>query len=384
MTAPAIELVGLEKSYAGTPAVDGIDLAVPPGSFLVLLGPSGCGKTTTLRMLAGLEAPTGGEIRFGERLVASGSRGVAIAPGKRDAGLVFQSYALWPHMTVRANVEWPLKVARWPAARRRERVAEVLQLLGIAELEQRYPGEISGGQQQRVAIARMIAPSPGVLLFDEPLSNLDAKLRVETRGELLRVHRATGATSVYVTHDQVEAMTMATHVALMRDGRIEQFGTPAELLARPQSAFVATFIGTPPANVLDAQVRGGRFMRDDNNLGEAADLDAGPLAEGGAVQLMYRAESLALVPEGGQGCLAVEFADSTPLAGRHVVAGWASGTRISVVTEQPPEAIVGERLWIRVPDRPDAVFGGDGRRLAEGCPPSEALEAAAGSAAVAR
>ncbi|HXV92303.1 MAG TPA: ABC transporter ATP-binding protein, partial [Pseudonocardia sp.] len=284
--AAGIRLRGLRKEFGATAAVDGIDLEVPPGAFLVLLGPSGCGKTTTLRMLAGLESPTGGEIRFGDRVVAGS--GPELPPGRRDAGLVFQSYALWPHMTVRANVEWPLKVARQPRGRRRERVAEVLDLLAIGELAERYPGEISGGQQQRVAIARMIAPSPSVLLFDEPLSNLDAKLRVETRAELLRVHRATGATSVYVTHDQVEAMTMATHVALMRDGRIEQFGPPAELLAQPASDFVATFMGTPPANLFDAVVREGRLVLGD--VGDIGGADLGPadgLDEGRPVRVMY-------------------------------------------------------------------------------------------------
>src|SRR5690606_16484435 len=181
---------------------------------------------------------------------SDGERGWVIEPSKRDAGLVFQSYALWPHMTVAGNIDWPLKVAGLDRSRRRERIAEVLDLLGIGQLAERYPNEISGGQQQRVAIARMIAPKPGILLFDEPLSNLDAKLRVEMRTELLRVHRATGATSVYVTHDQVEAMTMASHVAVMNGGRIEQFGSPADLVAQPETAFVATFVGTPPANLV--------------------------------------------------------------------------------------------------------------------------------------
>lgn len=208
----ALELRGLEKRFGTNLAVAGVDLAVPHGAFLVLLGPSGCGKTTILRMLAGLEVPTGGELCLDGTVVADGRRGVVVPAGRRHIGLVFQSYALWPHMTVRGNVAWPLKVARHDRAERRGRVDEVLDLLGIGALAERYPGELSGGQQQRVAIARMIAPRPRVLLFDEPLSNLDATLRAEMRSELLRVHRATGATSVHVTHDQVEATTMATHV----------------------------------------------------------------------------------------------------------------------------------------------------------------------------
>jgi iron(III) transport system ATP-binding protein len=321
-----ITVRGLEKRFGSSTAVDGIDLAVPQGAFLVLLGPSGCGKTTTLRMLAGLERPTAGEIRFGDRVVVGD--GTVVPPSRRGAGLVFQSYALWPHMTVRANVEWPLKVAGTPD--RGGRVAEALDLLSIGELAARYPGEISGGQQQRVAIARMIAPRPSVLLFDEPLSNLDAKLRVETRAELLAVHRATGATSVYVTHDQVEAMTMATHVALMREGRIEQFGPPLELVEQPATAFVATFMGTPPANLI-----------------LATDADGTP------VQHMYRADALRLDPAGA---LETRYAETTPLAGRYVVTGMRDGTRISVVAEAPPRLALGDVMRVALPARPDAVF----------------------------
>ena len=353
-TTPAIELTGLRRDYGATAAVDGIDLAVPPGSFLVLLGPSGCGKTTTLRMLAGLESPTGGEIRLGGRTVASGGRGVTVPPGKRGAGLVFQSYALWPHMTVRGNVEWPLKIAKLDRSRRAARATDVLRMLDIAELAGRYPGEISGGQQQRVAIARMLAPEPAILLFDEPLSNLDAKLRVETRAELLRIHRATGATSVYVTHDQVEAMTMATHVALMRHGRIEQFGSPADLLRRPASAFVAAFVGTPPANVLPAVVREGRYQRDGIGFG------ASSLPDGTEVRLMYRAESLALDPEG---TLELEVIESSPLAGRWLLTGSSGGDRVTVVETDEPALALGARARLRVPDQPDAVFDADGARM---------------------
>lgn len=345
-----IRLTGIGKRFGGVPAVDGIDLEVPDGAFLVLLGPSGCGKTTTLRMLAGLEDPTAGEIRFGDRVVA-GPGGV-VPPGRRDAGLVFQSYALWPHMTVRANVAWPLTVARTPAAERDARVDEVLDLLAIGPLADRYPGEISGGQQQRVAIARMIGTRPSVLLFDEPLSNLDAKLRVETRAELLRVHRSTGATSVYVTHDQIEALTMATHVALMRDGRIEQFGPPSALLDDPATDFVATFMGTPAANVLDAVAVDGRLDRGGVDLGPA-----GPVGPGAAVRAMYRPESLRLGPADAAGpVLPVEFAEATPLAGRVVVTGFHQGTRLSVVTDEVPAAGPGDPLRVLVPDRPDRLF----------------------------
>jgi iron(III) transport system ATP-binding protein len=345
-----IAIEQLHKRFGATVAVDRVDLHVPPGAFLVLLGPSGCGKTTILRMLAGLEDPTGGAIRFGDQLVASGARGVVVPPGKRNAGLVFQSYALWPHMTVRENVEWPLKVQRWNAVQRRDRSAEVLALLGIAQLGARYPAELSGGQQQRVAIARTIAPRPSVLLFDEPLSNLDAKLRAEMRTELLRVHRLTGATSVYVTHDQVEALTMATHVAVMRDGNVEQFGAPRELLERPATPFVATFIGTPPANLIAAQVEHGRFRY--------KQIDLGPADRSGDDSprwLMYRADTLAIHATPDPHCLPVEFAEATPVAGRAVVTVWDDHQRLNIVADALPDAHLGDRLYVAFPPQPAMV-----------------------------
>ncbi len=346
----SIALRDLTKRFGGTTAVDGVALAVPPGAFLVLLGPSGCGKTTILRMLAGLEVPSGGEILMNGTLVASGERGALLSAEKRGAGLVFQSYAIWPHMTVHSNVEWPLKVAKWSRDDRRRRVGEVLKLLDISGLAERYPGEISGGQQQRVAIARMIGPKPRVLLFDEPLSNLDAKLRMEMRTELLRVHRATGATSVYVTHDQVEAMTMATHVAVMQNGRVEQFGPPEALLEAPASPFVARFIGTPPANLIRATRQGDRLMFEDVTF--AAENDP----PGDTVLLMLRPERLSLHPEPGERRLPFEFAESTPMAGRFVVTGWLNGERLAVVTDGIPPANLGDTLYAELPTEPDAIF----------------------------
>jgi iron(III) transport system ATP-binding protein len=359
-SAAGLTIEGLRKDFGATAAVDGISLAVPEGSFLVLLGPSGCGKTTTLRMLAGLETPTGGEIRFGERIIARGDGSVLVPPADRGAGLVFQSYALWPHRTVRGNIEWPLTVAGWSKGERRSRVDEVLSTLAIAELADRYPGEISGGQQQRVAIARMIAPKPKVLLFDEPLSNLDAKLRVDTRSEIVNLHRTTGATSVYVTHDQVEAMTMATHIALMRDGRIEQFGTPRELLETPQTAFAATFIGTPPANIIPGKIETGHLSVAGVNCGAAP-----ASAPDGAVTVMYRAASLQLDADATcLGSLPATFADQVPMAARWVIgAELADGTRVSVGQSQPVDLRPGQRLGVRLPAVPDACFDSTGMRM---------------------
>lgn len=355
-----ITLQDLRKDFGSAAAVDGISLEVPAGSFLVLLGPSGCGKTTTLRMLAGLEDPTGGEIRFGDRTVARGDGTVSVDSSRRGVGMVFQSYALWPHKTVRGNIEWPLQVAKWAREERRARVDEVLGLLDIDRLADRYPGEISGGQQQRVAIARTIAARPGVLLFDEPLSNLDAKLRVDTRAELLRVHRATGATSVYVTHDQVEAMTMATHVALLREGRIEQFGTPAELLATPATAFTATFLGTPPAAILPATALADRLLVGGRDMGERPEgLPEGP------VQLMYRSSGPRLAEVMGPRCLPATFVDQVPMAERWVLGVEVDGgIRVSISQDSPAPHRSGDAVIVQLPPAPEACFDASGHRLA--------------------
>jgi iron(III) transport system ATP-binding protein len=356
--APSIALRGLTKRFGNSVAVDGVDLAVPGGAFLVLVGPSGCGKSTILRMLAGLEEPSGGEIAFDGRIVSDGGRGIALPPAKRGIGLVFQSYALWPHMTVAGNVAWPLKVARWPAPRRQKRTGDVLEMLGIGALAARYPGEISGGQQQRVAIARMIAPEPPVLLFDEPLSNLDAKLRVEMRTELLRLHRATGATAVYVTHDQMEALSMASHVAVLRDGRLEQMAPPRELMRAPATAFVATFIGTPPGNLLKVDRADGML-----NYGRIP-LAHADINGGDRFQLHYRPEDLRLAAEPGPRRIPVRLAEATPMAGRLVVTGLNNGIRLVALADADRAIEVGSDMLMEMPERPASIFDESGRRLA--------------------
>lgn len=344
-----ISLNQVTKSFAGTAAVNDISFSVPKGAFLVLLGPSGCGKSTMLRMLAGLEQPTGGQIRFGDTLVADGDAGFVLPPANRDTGLVFQSYALWPHMTVAGNIEWPLKVAKLSVEERRIRIKDAMNMLGIEQLANRYPGEISGGQQQRVALARMIAPRPSVMLFDEPLSNLDATLRVEMRSELLKVHAATGATSVYVTHDQVEAMTMATHVAVMNRGRIEQFDAPERLLAEPSSAFVAGFVGTPPANLIP--------ISDGKWFGAIAD----PSLPNVTGRAMVRAETIDLVDEPGPRTLNLTLAEIVPMAGRRLVTGIANDVRITAVIDGVSR--LPKELRFRLPDVPAAIFDSEGKRI---------------------
>ncbi|WP_120003795.1 ABC transporter ATP-binding protein [Nesterenkonia muleiensis] len=344
----------LVKSFGDQRAVNEVSMDLPAGALLVLLGPSGCGKTTTLRMIAGLEDPSGGRIRFGDKTMADGDSGAAVPAEKRGIGMVFQSYALWPHMTVRANVEWPLKVAGWGTAERRRRSAEVLGMLGIDHLAERYPGQLSGGQQQRVAIARTVAPRPQVLLFDEPLSNLDARLRVDTRAELVEVHRRSGATSVYVTHDQIEALAMATHIAVLKEGRLEQFGTPDELLENPQTAFVAEFLGSPAAVLIEGTVASGELMHEGIALAAAV-----PLPDGETLSAMYRPEAISLAEQDGTG-VDITVLESTPSAGRFVVTVRRGAKRIAVVSET--RYPVGARLRLVLPEEPAALFDAEGRR----------------------
>jgi multiple sugar transport system ATP-binding protein len=251
---PDIWIKQLTKRFGAVTAVDGLTLEIGHGEFVTLLGPSGCGKTTTLRCLAGLEEPDAGEIFFGKRCVFSAQRGVFVPPGGRGIGLVFQNYALWPHMTVFHNVAFGLRKKKLPRAEIRRRVMEILNLLGLQGYENRFPSELSGGQQQRVALARMIVTEPEILLFDEPLSNLDAKLRMTLRAELKRLHAEIGATTVYVTHDQVEALTLSTRIAVMNLGIVQQVGSPAEVYHHPANLFVAEFMGNPSTNLLRTRV----------------------------------------------------------------------------------------------------------------------------------
>ncbi|MEU8894495.1 ABC transporter ATP-binding protein [Nocardia sp. NPDC048505] len=243
-----LQIDAISKTFGAEHAVREISLDIADGEFMVLLGPSGCGKSTLLRMIAGLEQPSAGRIRL------DGNDITDTAPQRRDLAMVFQSYALYPHLSVARNIGFPLRARRQPRARIAERVTEVARTLELSELLDRRPAALSGGQRQRVALARAMVRDPGAFLMDEPLSNLDAKLRSATRAELIALHRRLGATFLYVTHDQVEAMTMATRIALLDSGRIEQVGTPAELYDRPRTAFVAGFLGSPPMNLFPAVV----------------------------------------------------------------------------------------------------------------------------------
>ncbi len=249
----SITIKNVGKNYGGDSpdAVADLNLEIPEGEFLCLLGPSGCGKSTTLRMIAGLENLSSGEILIDGSPVDSVEKGIFVRPENRGLGLVFQNYALWPHMTIQQNIEFGLKVKKIEKEERERRIDDVLQKLGLEQFRNRYPSELSGGQQQRVALARMMVARPEIILLDEPLSNLDAKLRLSMRAELKRIHQELGSTFIFVTHDQWEAMTMATTIAVMNEGRLQQFAKPEDIYERPANRFVAEFVGTLPINIIE-------------------------------------------------------------------------------------------------------------------------------------
>ncbi|MFT4118831.1 ABC transporter ATP-binding protein [Bradyrhizobium sp.] len=253
----SVTIKGLRKRFANVEVVKGIDIDIADGEFVVLVGPSGCGKSTLLRMLAGLEGISGGELRIGSKVVND------LAPKDRDIAMVFQNYALYPHMTVADNMGFSLRLRGMPKAQIEDGVTRAAGVLGLTHLLARYPRQLSGGQRQRVAMGRAIVRAPQVFLFDEPLSNLDAKLRVAMRAEIKALHQKLRTTTVYVTHDQIEAMTMADKIVVMRDGVVEQIGSPLELYDRPANLFVAGFIGSPAMNQIKGKVRDGAFESSD-------------------------------------------------------------------------------------------------------------------------
>jgi multiple sugar transport system ATP-binding protein len=312
-----IELIGVTKRYAdGTVAVHDLDLRIEDGEFMILVGPSGCGKSTTLRMIAGLETVTSGELRIGGTVVNDRT------PAQRDVAMVFQSYALYPHMTVAKNMGFALKKAGLGSDEIRRRVTEAAELLGIADQLERRPANLSGGQRQRVAMGRAIVREPTAFLLDEPLSNLDAKLRIQMRAEITRIQRRLGATTVYVTHDQTEAMTLGDRLAVMNGGVIQQLGPPGELYDRPRNLFVAGFIGAPPMNFLPGRIDGGELRLPVTSFPLDGEL-AGRLDGRDRVVVGIRAEDFedaALVADGRPGARMTAVVDVLESTGSDVFA----------------------------------------------------------------
>jgi ABC-type sugar transport system ATPase subunit len=355
-----VALKHLDKKYPnGFHAVRDLTLEIEDGEFIVLVGPSGCGKSTTLRMVAGLEEPTGGEVYIGDRLVNN------VAPGMRDIAMVFQSYALYPHMSVYQNMAFGLKMRRTPRKDIEKRVREAAEILSIESLLDRRPRELSGGQRQRVALGRAIVREPKVFLFDEPLSNLDAKLRVQMRAEIARLHRRLATTIIYVTHDQVEAMTLGQRIVLMDQGVIQQIDTPMNIYRRPANRFVASFIGSPAMNFLPGKVQGGVFQFADGGNGELprSGIVVGSEVPDGPTVLGIRPEDL--LPRGDGATLGTVLVDVVEHMGHETMAHFALAGA-SHVARLPANADVAPGNQVPLAIRPGGYHlfaADDGRRL---------------------
>lgn len=293
-----VELENLTKRWGDVVGADSIDLEIRDGEFVVFLGPSGCGKTTTLLMVAGIYKPTAGTVRFDGQVINH------VAPKDRNIGMVFQSYALYPHMSVFQNIGYPLKLKKIPREEMQQRVQRVADMMGIGHLLDRKPGQLSGGQQQRVALGRALVKEPSLLLFDEPLSNLDARLRLTMRSEIKRLQMELGITSIYVTHDQVEAMTMADRIAVIKDGKLQAYAPPDELYERPRNLFIGGFVGNPPMNFLEVEVsrENGGYCARREGLDVVVPPERGEKAVGrGQVIMGIRPEDVTLTDEGISG-----------------------------------------------------------------------------------
>ncbi len=353
----------VSKHFGTVKAVDGVSFEIDEGAFICLLGPSGCGKTTTLRLMAGLEQATSGRIVIGERDVTQAK------PKERDVGMVFQDYALFPHMTIAENIAYPLKVRGVGSHDRNARTEEVARSLGIEQLLARRPGQISGGQQQRTSVARAVVHKPQVFLFDEPLSNLDAKLRVEARSFLKHLQMELGVTAVYVTHDQAEAMALADRIAVMESGRVVQMGPPLEVYRRPATTFVASFLGNPPMNLLPVTLR---LDGSDGRLhGPGFELDAGAWREGlgagsrdGAeLTLGVRPEHLQLAPDAASATLSGQIYTLEPLGPETLITCMVDGRLVTarLFSDEPP-ALDGTAHFRVDPEHLD-LFDQDGNRV---------------------
>lgn len=332
----SVTLSTVSKSFGAVEVIPGLDLTIEKGDFVVLVGPSGCGKSTLLRMIAGLEAVTDGEVWIGDRMVND------VAAKSRDISMVFQNYALYPHKNVHQNIEFALKLRGVPKPQRLQQVEETAELLELTPLLDRYPRELSGGQRQRVAMGRAIVRNPSVFLFDEPLSNLDAKLRVEMRAQIKALHARLNTTSVYVTHDQIEAMTMGDKIVVMRDGRIEQYGDPIEVYDRPATVFVAGFIGSPTMNLLPATISGNRvsILGTDFAWPSAPEMDLP-----NEVIVGFRPEFMTIT-DAGQG-LNGEVELIEPMGSETVATVRAQGRKMTVLYRDRVPLRVGENIGLQ-------------------------------------
>jgi multiple sugar transport system ATP-binding protein len=338
----AITIKNLTKRFGNVVAVHGVSLTIEPGTFLTLLGPSGCGKTTLLRCVAGLEDPDGGEIYIGDKLVFSYDKGISLPSASRDLGLVFQSYALWPHMTVYNNMIFALEIRKMPKEEIKKRVKESLAEVRMEEYADRYPREMSGGQQQRIALARMLAYRPKVFLMDEPLSNLDARLRMDMRAELKRLHHVAGATTIYVTHDQVEALTMSSIIAVMKEGVLQQMDTPDRVYHYPANLFVADFIGNPKVNLLDGVVDGDNSVV----LGDFK-ITVATCNATGEVVVAARPEDIAISTQPVPGAVEFSAYSVLPAGADSTVVAHRDGTEITVRVMGISKIRMDDRIWLK-------------------------------------
>ncbi|MGY5810478.1 ABC transporter ATP-binding protein [Rhizobium sp. LEGMi198b] len=352
----SMRLTGVRKSYGGLEVIHGIDLEVQEGAFVVFVGPSGCGKSTLLRMIAGLEEVTDGEIAIKGRDVTD------LDPSERGIAMVFQSYALYPHMSVRENLGFGLKMARTDAEEIEARVRAASAILKIDHLLDRRPGQLSGGQRQRVAIGRAIVRKPDVFLFDEPLSNLDAELRVSMRIEIARLHRELGNTMIYVTHDQTEAMTLADKIVVLRDGKIEQVGSPREVYEDPANIFVAGFIGSPRMNMIEAEwVADGSTKVPGGSI--KADIGQANLAAGDKLMLGMRPEHLVVVSDNNDAIRVTVDFDEYLGGTRYLYCQTEDGQNLIAEYREGPDVQRGDTLYLLCPPERRRYFDGQGNRL---------------------
>jgi len=356
-----IIIKNLTKRFGNVIAVSHVSLTIEPGTFLTILGPSGCGKTTLLRCVAGLEDPDEGEIYIGDKLVFSHQQGIYLPAGQRDLGLVFQNYALWPHMTVYKNMTFSLEIQRLPKAEIQRRVADSLAEVKMEGYADRYPRELSGGQQQRIALARMLAYRPKVFLMDEPLSNLDARLRMDMRAELKRLHHISAATTIYVTHDQMEALTMSSEITVMRYGILQQLDTPDRVYHYPANLFVADFIGNPKVNLLEGVVDDGGNSVD---LGKFK-ININTHNATGQVVVAVRPEDIAISTEPVPGAVEFTAYSVLPSGADSTIVARLGDTEITVKVMGSSKIKMDDKIWLKFDPQTSNLYDKESGKLVD-------------------